>query len=257
MLVADGVSKRFGGVRALEGASVEVVAGRITALIGPNGSGKTTLLNVCSGFLRSDAGRVSIGGVDVSAAPPHRRSRLGLARTFQQPIVFRGLNGAENVMAGHAKNRPDPLSAMLSLPSSMRHERDAALRAEALLDALGVSNLSQKSAAHATLAEARILDLARALALDPVVLLLDEPAAGLDLDEVAVLEAMVRAAREAGVGVLLVEHDVGFVTRLADHVTVLDRGRVIANGAPDEIRSDRAVKAAYFGDVELEEAIVG
>jgi branched-chain amino acid transport system ATP-binding protein len=146
---------------------------------------------------------------------------------------------------------------MFNLPSSMRHERDAAIRAEALLDALGVPHLSQKSAAHATLAEARILDLARALALDPVVLLLDEPAAGLDLDEIAVLEAMVGAAREAGVGVLLVEHDVGFVIRLADHVTVLDRGRVIANGPPEEIRNDQAVKAAYFGDVELEEAVVG
>jgi ABC-type branched-subunit amino acid transport system ATPase component len=257
VLVASGVSKRFGGVRALEEASVEVVAGRITALIGPNGSGKTTLLNVCSGFLRADAGRVEIAGVDVSGMPPHARSSLGLARTFQQPIVFRALNGAQNVMAGYARNRPDPLSAMFSLPRSTRHEREAALRAEALLDALGVPHLSQRSAAHATLAEARILDLARALALDPVVLLLDEPAAGLDLDEIAVLEAMVRAAREAGIGVLLVEHDVGFVTRLADHVTVLDRGRVIANGPPDEIRNDRAVKAAYFGEVELEEAVVG
>jgi ABC-type branched-subunit amino acid transport system ATPase component/ABC-type branched-subunit amino acid transport system permease subunit len=257
LLVASGVSKRFGGVRALEEASVEVRAGRITALIGPNGSGKTTLLNVCSGFLKPDAGTVTIGGHDVSGAAPHRRAALGLARTFQQPIVFRGLNGAQNVMAGYARNRPDPLSAMLSLPSSLRHEREAALRAEALLDALGVGHLSQKPAAHATLAEARILDLARALALDPVVLLLDEPAAGLDIDEVAVLEAMVRAAREAGVGVLLVEHDVGFVTRLADTVTVLDRGRVIADSVASEIRTNPAVKAAYFGDVELEEAVVG
>ncbi len=257
ILKAEGVSKNFGGVRALDGAGVEVWSGRSTALIGPNGSGKTTLLNVCSGFLKPTAGTLTLAGADIGSAPPHARAARGLARTFQQPIVFRGLNGAQNVMAGYSRNRPDPASAMFSLPNSMHHERDAAHRAEALLGALGVPHLSQKPAAQATLAEARILDLARALALDPVVILLDEPAAGLDLDEVAVLEAMVRAAREAGVGVLLVEHDVGFVIRLADHVTVLDRGRVIADGPPEQIRNDPAVRAAYFGDVELEESVVG
>jgi branched-chain amino acid transport system permease protein len=257
VLKAEGVTKNFGGVRALDGAGVEVWAGRITALIGPNGSGKTTLLNVCSGFLKPDAGTLTLGGVDIGSEPAHMRSGLGMARTFQQPIVFPALNGAQNVMAGYSNNRPDPVSAMFSLPKAMRHEREAAVRAEALLDALGAGHLSQKQAAHATLAEARIIDLARALALDPVALLLDEPAAGLDLDEIEVLEALVRAARESGVAVLLVEHDVGFVTRLADHVTVLDRGRVIASGDPGIVRDDAAVRAAYFGDVELEEAVVG
>jgi ABC-type branched-subunit amino acid transport system ATPase component/ABC-type branched-subunit amino acid transport system permease subunit len=257
VLKAEDVSKNFGGVRALDGAGVEVWSGRVTALIGPNGSGKTTLLNVCSGFLKPDSGTLTLGGEDVGTMAPHARAVHGMARTFQQPIVFRGLNGAQNVMAGYSRRRPDPITAMFNLPNSMRHEREAAYRAEALLDALGVGHLSQKPTAQATLAESRIIDLARALALDPVVLMLDEPAAGLDLDEVAVLEAMVRAAREAGVGVLLVEHDVGFVIRLADHVTVLDRGRVIADAEPGKIRDDPAVKAAYFGDVELEEELVG
>jgi ABC-type branched-subunit amino acid transport system ATPase component/ABC-type branched-subunit amino acid transport system permease subunit len=257
ILKAENVSKNFGGVRALDGASVDVWAGRITALIGPNGSGKTTLLNVCSGFLKPDSGTLTLGNANISSEPAHKRSSLGMARTFQQPIVFPSLNGAQNVMAGYSKNRPDPVSATLSLPNSMRHEREAALRAEALLDALGASHLSQKQASHATLAEQRIIDLARALALDPIALLLDEPAAGLDLDEITVLEALVRAARESGVAVLLVEHDVGFVTRLADHVTVLDRGRVIASADPTSVRNDPAVKAAYFGDVEMEEALVG
>jgi len=257
ILTAENVTKNFGGVRALDDAGVEVQAGRITALIGPNGSGKTTLLNVCSGFLKPDAGTIVLAGTDISRDPPHKRSALGMARTFQQPIVFPTLNGAQNVMAGYSKNRPDPVSATFSLPNSMRHEREAALRGEALLEALGAGHLSQKQASHATLAEQRIIDLARALALDPMVLLLDEPAAGLDLDEITVLEALVRAAREAGVAVLLVEHDVRFVTRLADHVTVLDRGAVIASGDPKSIRNDPAVKAAYFGDVEMEEALVG
>ena len=257
VLKAEHVTKNFGGVRALDDAYVEVWAGRITALIGPNGSGKTTLLNVCSGFLKPDAGTMFLQGVDIAKDPGHKRSELGMARTFQQPIVFGALNGAQNVMAGHSKNRPDPISVTLSLPNSMRHEKEAALRAEALLEALGAGHLSQKQASHATLAEQRIIDLARALALDPIALLLDEPAAGLDLDEIVVLEALVRAAAQSGVAVLLVEHDVGFVTRLADHVTVLDRGRVIADSDPVSARNDPAVKAAYFGDVEMEEALVG
>jgi ABC-type branched-subunit amino acid transport system ATPase component/ABC-type branched-subunit amino acid transport system permease subunit len=257
VLKAEHVTKNFGGVRALDDAHVEVWAGKITALIGPNGSGKTTLLNVCSGFLKPDAGAMTLQGNDVSSAPGHKRSSLGMARTFQQPIVFGALNGAQNVMAGYSRNRPDPISATLSLPNSMRFEKEAAIRAESLLDALGAGHLSQKQASHATLAEQRIIDLARALALDPIALLLDEPAAGLDLDEIAVLEALVRAAAQSGVAVLLVEHDVGFVTRLADHVTVLDRGRVIADADPVSVRNDPAVKAAYFGDVEMEEALVG
>ena len=146
VLKAEGVTKNFGGVRALDGAGVEVWAGRITALIGPNGSGKTTLLNVCSGFLKPDAGTLTLGGEDIGSEPAHKRSSLGMARTFQQPIVFPQLNGAQNVMAGYSNNRPDPVSAMFSLPNAMRHEREAAIRAESLLDALGAGHLSQKQA---------------------------------------------------------------------------------------------------------------
>ena len=253
VLVTEGVSKRFGGIVALDGAGLTVRSSEITALIGPNGSGKTTLLNVCSGFLAPDAGRVWVAGQDVGKLSAYRRARAGMARTFQHPVIFVGLSGTENVMAGCREGRPPTLATMFGLPNSRRHERIAAERAEALLHALGAEHLITAQAAKTSLADARILDLARALALDPVVLVLDEPAAGLGLDEIAVLEALIRAAANAGIGVLLVEHDVAFVARIADHVVALDRGRVIADGAPAEVRSHPAVLESYFGDLEAEE----
>jgi ABC-type branched-subunit amino acid transport system ATPase component/ABC-type branched-subunit amino acid transport system permease subunit len=250
-LVARDVVVRFGGVVALDGAGLEVTPGKVTALIGPNGSGKTTLLNVCSGFQTPNDGTIELEGVDVTKSPPHKRAAAGLGRTFQQPIVFTDLSGAENVMAGEMNNRPSSIAAALRLPSSRRHEREAAARAEALLHALGVEHLVDRSAAKSSVADSKILDLARALAIDPLVLLLDEPAAGLGLDEIAVLEAMVRATADAGVAVLLVEHDVAFVGRIADRVVALERGRVIAEGTPDEVRSHPDVLRSYFGDVDL------
>ncbi len=249
-LVARDVTVRFGGIVALDGAGIVARPGQITALIGPNGSGKTTLLNVCSGFQTPSGGRVELAGVDVTRRSPHLRARAGLARTFQHPVVFTDLTGAENVMAGELADRPSSVAAAFRLPSSRRHERAAAERAEAMLHALGVEQLVERPAAKSSLADSRILDLARALALDPLVLLLDEPAAGLGLDDIAVLEALVRATADAGVAVVLVEHDVAFVARLADRVFALDLGRVIAEGTPAEVRSDPEVLRSYFGDVE-------
>jgi ABC-type branched-subunit amino acid transport system ATPase component/ABC-type branched-subunit amino acid transport system permease subunit len=244
-----GVVRRFGGVVALDHADLEVRAGQVTALIGPNGSGKTTLLNVCCGFLRPDAGRVELDGLDVTRAPAHIRARRGIGRTFQGTVRFGGLTPVQTVMAGDTRARPSALAATLTLPRSRRHERDAAMRAEQLLVALGVGHLIGAPAGAGSLADARVVGLARALAMDPLVLVLDEPAAGLDLAEIEMLETAVMAARDAGVGVLLVEHDVAFVTRIADHVTVLDRGRVIFDGPPGAVRDDAAVGAAYFGSV--------
>jgi ABC-type branched-subunit amino acid transport system ATPase component len=250
VLEAVGIVKHFGGVRALENASLRVESGRITALIGPNGSGKTTLLNACSGFVSPDRGRIVLAGQDVTRLPAFRRAQLGLARTFQQAVVFRHLTGAESVMAGYSEHRPSAISALFSLPTSRRHEREGAARAEAILGGLGAAHLVMRSGEDLSLAESRILDIARALAARPLALLLDEPAAGLDLAEVEVLAGIIRAARDAGVAVLLVEHDVAFVTSLADTVVVLDQGQVISEGTPEAIRKDERVVAAYFGAVE-------
>ncbi|MGH9187395.1 MAG: ATP-binding cassette domain-containing protein, partial [Acidimicrobiales bacterium] len=249
VLAATDVTVRFGGVVALDGVDVVVHPGRITALIGPNGSGKTTLLNVCCGYVSPERGRVVLRGEDVTAAAPHRRAVLGLGRTFQGAIHLGGLSPAQNVMAGATAGRPSPWSAMLGLPAGRRHERHAAARAEAILDALGVGHLARRGPTTLSIGEERILGLARALALDPVVLALDEPVAGLDLAEISIVEQAIEAARAAGVGVLLVEHDVAVVTRVADRATVLHLGSVIFDGPPVELTEDEAVVDAYFGEV--------
>jgi branched-chain amino acid transport system ATP-binding protein len=172
---------------------------------------------------------------------------MGLARTFQRTVVFFGLTWSQSVMAGWARKRPTPLEVMFRLPRSRAHEREAAERADALLRNLGLGRLIEVSPYAGTLAEARLVELARSLALDPLVLLLDEPAAGLDLEELAVLERTIAAVARAGVAVLLVEHDLAFVTRLADRSVVLDNGRIIFEGDPVAAQHDDAVSEAYFG----------
>jgi ABC-type branched-subunit amino acid transport system ATPase component/ABC-type branched-subunit amino acid transport system permease subunit len=250
VLEVVGASHAFGAVKALDEVSLAVHAGQVTALIGPNGSGKTTLLNVCSGYLALDSGTVRFEGRDVTALKPHRRAALGLARTFQGAVPFRTLTPTQNVMSAYRHDRPSAVAAMLSLRSSRRYERDAATRAEAILGALAMGHLVAQQAVT-RLGDVRTLDLARALALDPVALLLDEPAAGVDLAEVEVLKGAIRAIRDAGVGVLLVEHDVAFVTDIADQVTVLDQGRVIYSGPAEGSTRNQAVIDAYFGAPEV------
>jgi ABC-type branched-subunit amino acid transport system ATPase component/ABC-type branched-subunit amino acid transport system permease subunit len=244
---AEHVTCTFGAVRALDDAQLDLRSGQITALIGPNGSGKTTLLNVCSGVQRPSSAHISLLGRDITSAPAHRRAASGIARTFQQAMVYPGMTWTQSVMAGYGDHRVTPWSAMLSLPRSRRHEREAAARAEAILDGLGAHHMIGGSPEASTLADARIAEVARALALDPLVLLLDEAAAGLDQRDIHALERAIRAAARSGVAVLLVEHDVELVSRLADRVTVLDRGQVIFDGDPSSARTDARVVEAYMG----------
>jgi branched-chain amino acid transport system permease protein len=247
-LVVVDVVKRLGGVTAVGGIDLTVKPGTVHALIGPNGSGKTTLLNLISGYLRPDHGTISICGTDVTGTSTEGRAALGLSRTFQTPAVFEGMTCLENVMTAVDFHREATFPEYLvRLPRARHAERDALKEATVILEALGLGHRADDDVADLTPGERRFLELARVVAMRPSFVLLDEPAAGLRAGEMEVLAAGIRALRASGIGVLLVEHHVDFVLKLADEATVIDFGRVIASGDPAEIRHDPAVVAAYFG----------
>jgi branched-chain amino acid transport system permease protein len=255
VLEVEGLRKTLSGVRALDGAGLTVRAGTVHALIGPNGSGKTTLLNAVSGFLAPDEGTVRFRGEPVTG-PVHARVLRGLARTFQTPFVFGEMSCLENVMAALDAHRDHgDLAYALRLPPARREERAHLGRATAVLTAVGLGSRLHDAAGSLPPGERRLLEIARVVALDPVLVLMDEPAAGLSGTEIDELEEVVRALRAAGIAVLLVEHHVDLVLRLADEVTVVDFGNVIAHGPPQHIATDPRVVAAYLGTAP--EAAVG
>lgn len=242
------VTKNLGGVQALDGLDLTVESGTVHALIGPNGSGKTTFLNIVSGYMGGDEGQVRLLGRDVTARRPHRRSRIGLGRTFQTPVVFADITCHENVLTALDQSRRHNLVAYaVRAPGTRREERRQCHRAMELLEAVGLGHRADAPAAALPPGERRLLELARVLALGPSVVLLDEPAAGLSSEEVEQLEAALATMREAGLGLLLIEHHVDFVLRLADVVTVIDHGTRIAHGPPEEVKRDPSVIAAYLG----------
>ncbi len=234
VLTIDGIAKRFGGVTALDGVTLTVAAGEILGVIGPNGSGKTTLLNIVGGQERADAGAVRVRGREIAPMPPHRRAELGIARSFQTPPVIAGMSAIDAVAAVAPGFGGRALIA-------------ARLRAMALLADLGVAARATEPTDALGPGETRLVDLARALMLRPRLLLLDEPAAGLTDPERAALAAALRRLADAGLAIIVIEHDVAFLTPLADRLACLDSGRVIAVGSPGAVREDPAVLAAYFG----------
>jgi len=249
LLRADDVTVRFGGVVALDGVSISAPAGAIVGLVGPNGAGKTTLFGVLSGLVRPRSGRVLLRGVDVTSTSPQRRSRLGLARTFQRIELFSELTVQEHLVVAHrAHERRDrrflaDLTGLGSRPPPRERELVAGL-----LDLLGLTALADRPAALLPLGAGRLVEVARALATEPAMVLLDEPTSGLDAGEAERLAtALERTRADLDVAFVLVEHNVDFVLGLAEHVTVLDFGKVIAAGAPAAIRADEAVQAAYLG----------
>lgn len=233
VLEARDLMARFGGIVAVNGVDLAVEAGRVTGLIGPNGAGKTTVFNMLCGLQRPDAGRVRLDGDDITRASTVHRARLGLARTFQRLELFEVLTCAENVLvAAEVRGRAGRIS------------RDAVV---AVLDRVGLAHAADTRADELPTGQARLLEVARALATGPKVLLLDEPAAGLSRQETDGLSLLVRSLAAEGLAVVLVEHDIGMVMRVCDRIVVLDAGRVVADGDPHSVRADPKVIAAYFG----------
>jgi branched-chain amino acid transport system ATP-binding protein len=242
------LSKAFGGVQALSDVGFEVEAGSIHAVIGPNGAGKTTLFNLISGLYTPSSGQVRFGGAEVGGLPPRELARRGISRTFQNLQVCMNLSALENVMVGGHLRLPTSLTAaVLRLPGLRR--ADAALREEALalMDFVGVARYARASASQMPYGALKRLEIARALAAQPRLLLLDEPAAGLNPSETAEIEEVIRQIAARGITVLLVEHDMKLVMNLARRLLVLDFGRKLAEGTGEEVRRNPAVIAAYLG----------
>ena len=248
VLEARGLVKSFGGVRAVSDVSFAVAQGTLTALIGPNGAGKSTLFNLLTNLYPADAGTVSLFGKPLRGERCDVVARMGLVRTFQTARVFAGMTVLENVLAGaHATVRTPAWMHALRLSHARREERVLTERAGALLDALGIGALRDRTASSLPLGTQKIVELARALVGRPRILLLDEPAAGLNDAETAVLADLLLAIHRSGTTVFVVEHNMSLVMRIADRILVLDAGTLIAQGPPAEIRANDAVIAAYIG----------
>jgi branched-chain amino acid transport system ATP-binding protein len=250
LLQVRDLTVRYGGVTAVAGAGFSVGSGEVVGLIGPNGAGKTSCIDAISGFVRSSGGQIVFAGRDIAAVPPHRRVAAGLARTFQASALFVDLTVRENLaVAARPHTRWDPfLDALAPRRRATGHAADGLGEVDGLLDLLGLGDVADTLPGHLPHGRQRLVDIARALATRPSLVLLDEPAAGLDSDETSALSAVVRRLAERGVAALLVDHDMGLVMGSCSRVHVLDLGRVIASGPPDDVRSDPAVVRAYLGD---------
>jgi branched-chain amino acid transport system permease protein len=247
-IVLSDIRLNFGGVRAIDGLSLEIRSGEVHGLIGPNGSGKTTALNVISGYYAPSSGRATLNGIDLPFKAPHTRAGYGIARTFQTPRLIGGASVIENVMIGGTYDGEGSfVESMMGLP---RHRRDEArIKAAAIraLETVGLDQLAAVRADRLQHSELRFMEIARALMLRPTFLLLDEPAAGLSAEEIRRLGALIKAISRAGTGVLLVEHHADLIFDISDRVTVLNLGKVLAAGTPSEIRLHREVVIAYLG----------
>jgi branched-chain amino acid transport system ATP-binding protein len=248
LLAVESLSKTFGGVAAVAEVSFAIEAGRVHSIIGPNGAGKTTLFNLIAGVVAPSAGRVHLERRDITGLPPHVLAGLGIARSFQTPQVFADLSTAENVMVGrHLRLDRRLLPCLLGLPGVARTDRAARARAQDLLARVGLEGQADRPAGALAYGAMKRLEIARALAGEPRLLLLDEPAAGLNPTETAEMTRLIQAIAAGGVTVVLVEHDMRLVMAVSDHIIVLESGRKLAEGTAGEIRADPRVVAAYLG----------
>ena len=248
-LHVDGLEKSFGGIRALQGLTFSVAEGSIKAVIGPNGAGKTTLFNLITGILAPTGGTISLNGETISGRRPPEIARLGVSRTFQNVLVFGRMTVLENVMVGrHIRSRASILSTGLRLPGMRREEREIQARAMEYLGFVGLADRAREYAGNLPLGEQKLLEVARALATEPKILLLDEPAGGLNTRETEQLAEIIHRIRRQGITVVLVEHDMNLVMENSDEITVISFGRKIAEGKPREVKKHRAVIEAYLGE---------
>ncbi|MCP4756076.1 MAG: ABC transporter ATP-binding protein [Proteobacteria bacterium] len=250
MLQLLNLDKRFGGLPALSEVSFNIARGRITALIGPNGSGKSTLINCITGISPPDNGSIRFDGIEINGLAPHRVAELGISRTFQNLGVFPRMTVLDNVLCGLTiAGGRSFIEAMLRLPSLRNRERGLMLKAMEALDEFGIADKANWLAEVLPYGDKKRVEMARAIVSKPRIVLLDEPVAGLNPDETAQIATLVRRLRLSGHTILLIEHDMELVMEIADHVVVLDSGRCIAQGTPDEVRHNPLVLEAYLGKI--------
>ena len=248
LLSVEGLGITFGGLKAVHDVSFTVKAGEIVSVIGPNGAGKTTLFNMISGVYQPGSGKVKLQGEDVTAMSPHLLARRGMCRTFQNLQVFQSMTVLENVVSGyHLRESGSVLADLLGLPASRRRAREAEAGARALLRRVGLERAAEREAGSLSYGSLKRLEIARAMALQPKVLLLDEPAAGCNAVETEEIDHLIAEIAASGVAILLVEHDMKMVMRISNHIVVLDHGEKIAEGDPASVSRNPAVIAAYLG----------
>lgn len=251
ILEARGLSKAFGGLMAVDKVELSIEAGKITTIIGPNGAGKTTLFNLITGVYPVSSGEIYFQGKLLNNTPAHKRASLGIVRTFQHIHLFGNMTVLENVMSGrHTRNKYGFLEAAIRLPKARREEEIISLNAIKYLNFVGLGTHAEKDALSLPLGQQKLLAIARALAIEPQLLLLDEPGAGLNRLEKKELSDLIRRIRDIGITVVLVEHDMPLVMGLAEWVIVLDTGKKIAEGTASHIQKDKKVIAAYLGEDE-------